>query len=155
MLIFPLPQHMSHIDFIKKIIESKNEHTFRLAQVGGDGRLQHMEKEFSYCIIGRNPDCNIIPKQGKPSRYHCVIYFTDETLNVRDLDSKVGTFFGVSTEANSKLRIPPFTQQCLTRGNIVVVEGEQLVVTDISIKHPLESELLVQKEHCNFCGNEI
>src|ERR1700722_12630806 len=43
-------------------------------------------------VIGRDKDCGLGPMSDFISRHHCVLTLTDDTLTIRDLGSKNGTF---------------------------------------------------------------
>lgn len=86
---------MSHLEFVKSIKGKKTENRFKMSRYDHETKMfLPTNIDYQYCIIGRNPDCSMRLINDKCSRYHCILYFTDDTLNVRDLDSKIGSYCG-------------------------------------------------------------
>lgn len=93
--IHPTTQNMSHLEFIKKIRNTKTDNRFFLSRYNAETKeFDSTNVEYQYCVIGRNPDCCVRVSAERCSRYHCALYFTDATLNVQDLDSKIGSYRG-------------------------------------------------------------
>ena len=73
------------------------------------------EKKFQ---IGRGKDCHFRPDSRLVSRHHCVLRQDNDTLRIRDMGSKNGTF------VNGQ-RI---------RREAVLVDGDMLVIGEITMK---------------------
>jgi pSer/pThr/pTyr-binding forkhead associated (FHA) protein len=85
------------------------------------------QKNFSLAsnitVLGRRHDCDLCIPLGDVSRRHCQLDRNDETLQIRDLGSRNGTFLngqqvnGESTvKAGDYLRIGPLTFQFQING---------------------------------------
>lgn len=82
-------------------------------------------------IIGRDKDCGLGPMSDFISRHHCVLTLTDDTLTIRDLGSKNGTFVNGSRVGT--------VAATLTHGAIVWV-GDfafQIDLANASIDNPI------------------
>jgi predicted component of type VI protein secretion system len=64
----------------------------RLKFVLGPMSGQTVPLEEGELVIGRDKDCGLGPMSDFISRHHCVLTLTDDTLTIRDLGSKNGTF---------------------------------------------------------------
>ena len=78
-------------------------------------------------MVGRSPACELILADPACSRLHCVIYFQQGHLTIRDLDSRIGTV------VNGQL-LAGFRDFPLTRGDTIAVAGERFIIVDVEEK---------------------
>jgi FHA domain len=64
----------------------------RLQVLRGPMAGQSVPLRLGRCLIGREPDCHFRPNSAGVSRHHCELLLGVNTLCIRDLDSRNGTF---------------------------------------------------------------
>lgn len=64
----------------------------RLKVLVGTSAGQELKLPAPKFLIGRSEDCHLRPKSDLISRHHCVLLLENDTLVVRDLGSRNGTF---------------------------------------------------------------
>lgn len=80
-----------------------------------DGSKKNFSLPSNITIIGRRHDCDLCVPLMVVSRRHCRLSQNDETLKVRDLDSRSGTFLNgkrvseATVQAGDYLTIGPLT----------------------------------------------
>lgn len=139
---------MSHTEFISRIKQQKTENTFVLFKyIPETGERVEYKKAFSYCLIGRQSECNISLSSDLCSRYHSIIYFNDDVLNVTDLDSRQGTFvvdFQKGKEMSCE-RVTPFAEQQLKTGDVIKIVNDFFEVGLIDIPQSGQKEITIEK----------
>lgn len=72
-------------------------------------------------MIGRGSDADYTVNDKACSRKHCVIYFKQDRLAIRDLYSRSGTFV-------NGVRIPPFEDFYLSEKDVIQINEDAIVV---------------------------
>lgn len=102
-------------------------------------------------MVGRGADADYTIPGKDISRKHCLIYFSQDQLIVRDLYSRSGTFV-------NGVRIPPFEDFYLREKDVIQVStDDQIIVhhiTNVKMVDPAQpnSSMLPQHEvQCPYC----
>lgn len=149
---------MSHLDFVRKIRAAPTENRFYLSLYdAASGVFVPTGAEYRVCVVGRNPDCCVRLSDARCSRYHCALYFTEDALNVRDLDSRLGTEVGAwrGGALAARQRLPPFAQQSVAEGACVRVGDAVLRVDRVALARAAAEPLRLVPAACRFCGGRV
>ena len=80
-----------------------------------DGSKKTFSLDSNVTVIGRRHDCDLRIPLMPVSRRHCELFLNKETLKIRDLDSRFGTFLNgkriaeATVQAGDYIRIGPLT----------------------------------------------
>ncbi|CAL5996985.1 FHA_domain-containing protein [Hexamita inflata] len=150
---------MSHLDFIKKIKEVKTENRFKLYNYIPETLEQiEFKSGYQYCLIGRHTDCNIQAEKDNCSRFHAVLYFVEDSLNIRDLDSRQGTYLAQihSGKIISREKLASFAEQPLKEGDVFIIADQCYKIGEITIPNAaVAKQLDLQTKKCAFCDSDV
>ncbi|CAL5996943.1 FHA_domain-containing protein [Hexamita inflata] len=140
-----------------KMADIKNQNTdFRVIMIkikANNTEIHEQARAFKLCLIGRAADNDFIVEDPACSRNHCIIYFKQDRLVVRDLFSRSGTFINGT-------KIPAFEDQFLVEKDIIQVNEDIFTVhhvTKVEKINPLAPELTTEgcaDVKCPYCNKQ-